>query len=277
MESFKVLEWNINHRQGRSQKYMPEWVATVIREDYADTDIIILTECSSNIPNWDTIKKRIFEDKEYLVFESFNNQGHQNDVVIAVKKERFSVKDTRSHYSANPDTADHLEIKCKTKAGTELTVIGMRIHSYDKVTDANDEKKRIAFQSIINDVKNDNIVVIGGDLNNYRRGCQTRKWCLRRIDEICQKNGFMRYTPHGSSIYKDYTEDDPYAFAEDHFIVKGVESVQLLPYDRSFVNKDKTIYRWGQDFQVNFGGNNYGHIDDPYPDHAILMAEITIP
>ena len=49
---------------------MPEWVATVIREDYADTDIIILTECSSNVPNWDTIKKRIFEDKEYSVFES---------------------------------------------------------------------------------------------------------------------------------------------------------------------------------------------------------------
>ena len=56
MESFKVLEWNINHRQGRSQKYMPEWVATVIRMDYADADIIILTECSSNVPNWDTIK-----------------------------------------------------------------------------------------------------------------------------------------------------------------------------------------------------------------------------
>ena len=53
MESFKVLEWNINHRQGRPQEYMPEWVATVIREDYADTDIIILTECSSNVPNWD--------------------------------------------------------------------------------------------------------------------------------------------------------------------------------------------------------------------------------
>ena len=273
MESFKVLEWNINHRQGHSGKKMPEWVVTVIREDHADADIIILTECSSNVPNWETMKKRMFVDGKYLVFESSNNQGHQNDVVIAVKKERFSVKYTKSHYSANPDTADHLEVTCKTEAGTELTVIGMRIHSYDKVTDANDEKKRTAFQSIINDVKNDKIVIIGGDLNNYRRGCPKRKWCLGRIDEICQRNGFMRYTPHGSSIYENYTEDHPYAFAEDHFIVKGVESVQLLPYDRSFVNEDKTIYRWGQDFQINFGGNN---IDDPYPDHAILMAEITI-
>lgn len=276
---FKILEWNINHRQGYSSKNMPEWVATVIREDHADADIIILTECSSNVPNWETIKKSMFAEK-YLVFESFNNQGHQNDVVIAIKKERFSVKYTRSHYSANPDTADHLEIKCKIKEdkeGKELTVIGMRIHSYDKVTDANDQKKCNAFQSIINDVKNDKIVVIGGDLNNYRRGCTRQNWCLGQIDKICQENGFMRYTPQGSSIYEEKEGENPNAFAEDHFIVKGIEAVQLLSYDRSFVNKDTTIYRWGKNFQIKLEGNNYDHIDDPYPDHAILMAEITIP
>lgn len=275
MEDLKVMEWNINHRQGYSQGVMPEWVASVIRKE--KTDIIILTECSSNVPNWETVKKRMFADGEYLVFESFNNQGQQNDVLIAVKKNRFAVEYTKSYYSANPDTPNHLEVKCKTNVGTELTVIGMRIHAY-KPTDENDEKKRREFLSVINSVKKDRIVIIGGDFNNYRRKCTTRRWCIDRIDEICNENGFVRYTPDGSSIKENYTVNDPNAFAEDHFIVKGVQAVQLEPYDRSFIDadKNKSVYKWGFDFQLDKGGGNWECIDDPYPDHAILKAKISV-
>lgn len=280
MEAFKIMEWNINHRQGYSNINMPEWVATVIREENADADIIILTECSSNVPNWETIKNRMFADKKYFVFESFNNQGHQNDVLIAVKKDRFSVKCTKSYYSMSFATPDHLEVQCKTKAGTEITVIGLRMHAY-KPTDHNDEIKCDEFRTIIDSVKDKEIVIIGGDFNNYRRGCTWRKWCLNRIDEICKKSGFIRYTPNGSSIYEDYTENSPNAFAEDHFIVKGAHSVLVEPYNRSFVHKDTIIYRWGRDFQQYCGkdilGNNiYECVSDPYPDHAILAAEISI-
>ena len=55
------------------------------------SDIVILTECSSRVPNWSAVKNLLFSDEQYYVFESNNEQASQNDVLIAVKKSKLSI------------------------------------------------------------------------------------------------------------------------------------------------------------------------------------------
>ena len=55
----------------------------------------------------------------------------------------------------------------------------------------------------------------------------------------------------------------------------------LFPYDRDFVENDKTIYRLNRDFQVYLGkdksGKNiYDSVPTPFPDHAILKCKVII-
>lgn len=273
MDSFRIMEWNINHRLGYSKETMPNWVINVIKEISAD--IVILTECSQRVPNWLDIKERLFADRRYVVFESNNDQAGQNDVLIAINKYRFNVMYSKAFYSGNLNTPDHLEVKVKTDGfkPCEFSVIGMRIHPL-KVSDENDSQKNKAFRLVLDSLSNERNVIIGGDFNNYRRGCTRllrKNWCMEVIDEICTEYGFQRYTPPGASIYQDFEDDNDNAFAEDHFIIKGFENVSVYPYDRSFTKKDQLVYLYGNDFTYY----NWS-VSDPCPDHAILIADIAI-
>lgn len=271
MKDLRILEWNINHRLGCSKVNMPEWVADVIRRK--DADVVILTECCNRIPNWETEKNKAFDPNKYLVFTSNNNQGNQNDVAIAIQKEKIEVLYSKSFFSDGHNAPDHLQLKCKWKEnGQMFTVVGMRIHAM-KISD---EQKYKQFDVVINELKEEKIVIIGGDFNNNRRSyCEKGKWNLKEIDE--HLNGeYTRITPEGSSIYRDVDTKDDYCFAEDHFFVKGIKSIVVKPYDRKFVDKDKDIYKWGSDFQARYGWEKpESKISDPYPDHAILEAEFT--
>ena len=294
MESFKIMEWNINHRLGYSKEDMPGWVVDTIKD--INADIIILTECCPRVPNWLTVKEKLFSNKQYLVFESQNWQGKQNDVLIAVKKEKFRVVHSKSFFSDSETLIqpDHLEVKCQSATGQEFIVTGMRIHAlgirrnrekeswseYATRVDEEDLKKKRELQLVLDNMSNEEIVIIGGDFNNYRRSCtrELRKnWCIEVIDEVCKEKGFRRYTPSGSSIFKDHTENVGNANAADHFIIKGIgeHNVSLQPYDRSFTRNDKKIYEWDKDFSLREFPPTRA-IPTPYPDHAILIANITL-
>lgn len=297
-ESFTIMEWNINHRVGSSGEAMPEWVIDVINEKSAD--IIILTECSQRVPNWLEIKKKLFSGKQYVVFESNNDQAGQNDVLIAVNKNKFKVIYSKTYYSGNINTPDYLEVKCKCIFnGPEFTIVGMRIHDrdvkrpkkmnakeykeYEKKLDERDSKRNQEFRCALDNLSNEEVVIIAGDFNNYKRGCTRtfrQNWCMEVLDEICTEKGFRRYTPYGSSMFQEHKDNDGDAFAQDHFIIKGIdeERISLLPYDRSFAGKDKTVYMYGNDFSIyNYEWREIEWaVPTPYPDHAILIAEITL-
>mgnify|MGYP000950733956 CR=1 FL=1 len=271
MTDLRILEWNINHRLGRSKANMPEWVADVIRGK--DADIVILTECCNRISNWETEKNKAFAPNKYLVFTSNNNQGNQNDVTIAIKKEKIEVLYSKSFFSKGHKVPDHLQLKCRWKENEqEFTVVGMRIHAM-----ISDEQKYKQFDMVINDLKEEKVVIIGGDFNNNRRSyCKKDKWNLKGIDEYLDGE-YIRITPEGSSIYRDVDTEDDYCFAEDHFFVKGIKNIDVKPYDRNFVDRDKGIYKWGSDFQAKDGWEKpENKIPDPYPDHAILEAEFIV-
>ncbi len=270
----RILEWNINHRLGYSKTNMPEWVTNVIKGK--DADIIILTECSNRVSNWKVEKNKAFDPNKYLVFTSNNDQGGNNDVVIAIKKEKISVLYSKSFFADGHSAPDHLQLKCKLKEnGQEFIIVGMRIHAKN----ISDKQKYDQFNIVISELQEENTVIIGGDFNNNRCSyCEMGKWNLKGIDEFL-KGEYVRITPEGSSIYRDVDTKDNYCFAEDHFFVKGIKSIVVKPYDRKFVENDKgkIIYKWGSDFQNKYGWEkSENNISDPYPDHAILEVDITV-
>lgn len=268
-----IMEWNINQRLNHSKKDMPEWIAKVISNN--DMDIIILTECYRG-NNWEVIKKIAF-NKKYAVFESGNN-GINNDVTIAINTERLNPIYAKAYFSCDHNVPDHLEVKCKAQNNIEIMIVGIRIHAT-----ASDQEKERELKFILDGVKDENIVIIGGDFNNNRRGYNKRGcWHINRIDMVIN-NEFARMIPAGSSIYIENSNNVDYEFVEDHFQIKGIETkyFKLNPYDRSFCDKDRMIYKWGNDFQKYLGkdknsNNVYDSVPEPYPDHAILTAKIEV-
>lgn len=271
----KVIEWNINHRYGHSKKKMPKWIKDVIDEEKAT--IIVLTEASFKIPNWEDEYRNLFDRNKYYVFCSNNTAVGNNEVTIAIEKDYFNIEYIKSYLSEGHLYPDHLEVHCIHKiTKKKFVVVGVRIHAMN----ISNQQKREEFNTVLESVKYDENVMIVGDFNNYRRGFDDSYWCLSKIDELVTKEGFSMYTPQGGSIYKD--NDGAYSFPEDHIFIKGQLNINTCKYERSlFTNRDTTVYKWKTDFQKYRGKDKngeylYDNIDDPFPDHAIIEADFDI-
>jgi len=272
----KVIEWNINHRYGHSKKKMPKWIKDVIDEEKAT--IIVLTETSFKIPNWEDEYRNLFDRNKYYVFCSNNTAVGNNEVTITIEKDCFNIEYIKSYLSEGHLYPDHLEVHCIHKiTKKKFVVVGVRIHAMN----ISNQQKREEFNTVLESVKYDENVMIVGDFNNYRRGFDDSYWCLSKIDELATKEGFSMYTPQGGSIYKD--NDGAYSFPEDHIFIKGQLNINTCKYERSlFTNRDTTVYKWKTDFQKYRGKDKngeylYDNIDDSFPDHAIIEAGIHLP
>ena len=185
----------------------------------------------------------------------------------------------KTYYPSTQGIPDYLEVKCKDKeTDKEFIFICIKIHA-----SVGDNIKRQELEHIMSVVKDEMTVIVCGDFNNYRRGYVDNIWCLNEVSEICKKYSFVVETPDGSSIYEENPSNTDYEFPEDHFLLKGIDEkiFTLFPYDRDFVENDKTIYRWNRDFQVYLGkdksGKNiYDSVPTPFPDHAILKCKVII-
>ncbi|MCR5517443.1 MAG: endonuclease/exonuclease/phosphatase family protein [Lachnospiraceae bacterium] len=272
----KIIEWNINHRFGYSNTNMPTWVKKEIQKN---ADIIVLTETSFKVPNWEIEYKDFFDRREYYVFCSNNTDVGNNEVTIAIKKEFFSIEYVKSFLSEGHKYPDHLEVHCIHKeTNKKIVIIGMRIHSVE----ITDKQKIEEFESVLKSVDCEETVMIVGDFNNNRRGYKNNNgWCLDKVQQLAKKHGFSIYTPAGGSIYEN--NDGDYSFPEDHILIKGqfLSITKLYDYDRTFVAQDEGVYKWGKNFQKykgkdQNGKNIYDHICDPFPDHAIIEADFDI-
>lgn len=272
----KIIGWNINHRFGYMKANMPTWVKEVLQEKNAD--ITVLVETSFRVPNWEKEYKNLFDRNEYYVFCSNNTDVGNNEVTIAIKKENFEVNYVKSFLSKDHTYPDHLEIRCIHKKTKEnLVIVGMRIHA----TGITDKQKKEEFNTILKSVEGEENVIIVGDFNNYRRGFHDEDWCLSKVQQLAKEYGFVMHTPTGGSIYQN--NDGDYSFPEDHIFTRGqsVKLFKLYDYDRTFVDKEKDVYIWKEDFQKYIGKDKYGKkmydsIKDPFPDHAIIEADFEI-
>lgn len=210
----KIMEWNINQRMNYAGRDMPNWIADVIANEEAD--LISLTEVYKG-NNWECVKASAF-NSNYVVFETSNNLARQNEVAIAINRNKLEVIYAKTYYPGTEGIPDYLEVKCRDRENRmEFVFICVRIHAL-----VNDEIKRKEFEHIMTVSKDNDTVIVCGDFNNYRRGFVNNKWCLTEIGSICKKYDFIVKTPDGSSIYEESPDDVAYEFAEDHFLLKGI-------------------------------------------------------
>ena len=271
MDKIKVVEWNINHRLGYSGRSMPNWITEEIKSKHAD--VIIFTECSRRVSNWEKLCKETFKTDKYLLFSSNNDQVNNNDITIIINKEKLDVVSVNSLISEGHAAPDHLQLRCKKKSSNKMfSIVGMRIHA----SNISDAEKRKQFMKVLYHLSEEEIAIIAGDFNCNRRSyTDNNSWNLKAIDDII-KNSFDRVTPEGASWARDVSSDDNYCFALDHFLIKGISDFCIYPYDRSFVKYDSTIYKWGTNFQAEYGWEkSENKVPDPYPDHAILSADFS--
>ena len=249
---------------------MPEWVKKFIQSKKAD--IIVLTEVSTNIPNWSEELKKAFPDEQYHTFSSSNLIHYQNDIVIAIKKDKFDIGHSVSFPAKKRNIPDHLEVNCIEKTTKKIiTIVGVRINS-----SAEPEQKRNELDLVLNSVRKKRNVIIAGDFNNFRRGYYNKDWCLEILTSSMIKEGFRIITPEGGSIYEKASKFE-YQFPEDHISFKGdLALTKVYDYDRDFTSEDPSVYKWGKDFTRYIGNGKYEYIDDPFPDHAIIEADIKL-
>ena len=265
----KVLEWNINQRSGNCKEDIPNWIVDEIKN--INADIVVLTEFFKH-RNWKEIVDKAFEG--YEVKCSKNTDIGQNDVLIAIKK-CFEITYVDNEVICNSDDIpNYLRVDCKI-GEQYLTVIGMRI----RMVNSEDRLKEMKY--VLDRIINvENPILIAGDFNNNRRGTIEKTWSLESIDKLISNYGFIRHTPEGSSIYEDYAKSYEYEFAEDHFFTKKLE-VEINPYDRTFTDRHTEVYKWGRDFKIYLGRDEFGNhitksIPSPYPDHAMLIGDLTL-
>lgn len=264
------LEWNI-HQQGR-HSCIPPWVL----DEVIGSDIIVLTEFCTKCASGDRFIKGM-ADKKYECFTSGNPKG--NDVLIAVRKRRTVSLPTITSdcvpcydphdLSRYPNIPENLRVDINC-SGTIFTVVGIRIRTLDN------KSRRAQFKWILRWLKSvENPIIIAGDFNNYRRCAENKfeqdnlskeeRWSMVQIDRMLPP-GFMRITPSGGSIFEAKKSFEN-QFAEDHFIIKGIQGLTLFPYDRSFIKNDEKNYPAGENFQK---------IKVGCPDHAILRGIFTL-
>lgn len=191
--------------------------------------------------------------------------------MIAIKSEN-KILTVNSLYSSNEGIPNYLRVDIKY-GEIKLSVIGIRICMVESKKKFEEMEYALEY---IKDIENPAVII--GDFNNYRRKTIDKEWNLNLLEELLIKNKFTMHTPDGSSVYVVKACSAAYEFAEDHIFAKNIE-VEIKPYYREFVIRNKKIYKWEKDFQKYIGkdekGNSiYDSIPVPYPDHAILIADI---
>lgn len=271
---YKIFEWNINQATDRYGKnIIPKFVGNELISSNAD--IIVLTEfCFCK--NAEMFIEEVFS-KSYDYKFTDNIKENQNEVLIAWKKELFEFEgEEATTTTSNNNKPNFLIVHLKTSNGIRVVVGGIRI----TLKSYKERKEQMKFA--LNQLREYEDVIIGGDFNNLRRGTEVEEWNLRVMQELCKEYGFNSiHTPEGQSIYQEQAESIDYEFAEDHFITKGSKiKMKEKYYNRDFTRKNPDVYLFGGDFQV------YNHnlkrvtwsipFGSGIPDHAIISGEIVI-
>ncbi len=261
---FKIISWNINQRANYMKKdYIPPWVPEEINS--LDADIAIITEFYK-VSDWEKLVSTLAS------YNTFVTENPANEVLIAIKK-KYPVESVQSWVSNYSDCLpDYLEVNIKHKQNI-ISVIGARIlvdnYNYgieDEVTKEM-QCRRIQFDHILKKIKilqqKGNHIVGAGDLNTGRRGNPNKDWSMNVVEKELPSN-IKLYTPDGCShgLYKG----DEFAGCPDHLFASSIMEVSNLSYNWEFAKTyEPNVYANGERTKM---------IPNPYPDHAILVAEI---
>ena len=290
MSRISVLEWNIHASASRgwSNDYsINTWIVDAIIDK--NCDVVVINEFVVSI-GWDYFQKRLKEN-DYAWFMTYTSK--ENGILIAIKKEKFSVVNWNDVNIVNKLSSDKNDmepdfIHIKVNYNNEpLNIIGVRIKvCTDAMNIDEDYKCRVQqFELLckyLSNIKEKTIVL--GDFNNgniFREydknqlyhNCSRQYYNYQMIwREVEEKLKWRLDTPDKGGNYGNkfsIVTRDPngkvYYTKEDHVISRGC----------NVLNGD---YLW--DFMENT--DVYGELKcDSYksnlkyiPDHAMLYAEV---
>jgi len=293
----KLLVWNINQRS--SGEEIPPFVSEMIKNTNADADIVVITEfLSAANANSEKIKK--FKDSLSKKYYTFCNEKRDkerekaNGIFIAVKKGFAEIngapnEDLKTDYKEE-DQPNFLQLDIVVE-GKPISIIGTRIQIGGGVTRSAYIESRQQLISLVEHLVklgNKNIIV-AGDFNNAKiHGDEAADYLTVRdnyrgedINEplvtfdtynyhimkgIFATAGLTVFTPLGEQYscgFKLDRDGKPYngRFKEDHIVTKNLK-VENLKYCDKFIEQYKNE-RAKKDA-----------ITPPFPDHAILTADV---
>lgn len=298
----KLMVWNINQRS--SGKKIPPFVSELIMDSNAD--IVILTEfIGAYKTNGENIK--IFKDSLSEKYYTFCNEKRDmervkaNGILIAVKKGFAEITDApeenlKINYKEK-DQPNFLQLNIFVD-GKPISIIGTRIQVDKTLTESEFKKRRQQVKSLVEHIVklgNKNIIV-AGDFNNAKiHGAEEADYLSVRdvysgkgrdkplvtfdtynyhiMKGVFVRAGFTVSTPSGEQYSCGFKLDDKYKpskgyLKEDHIMTKNLK-VKNLKYCDDFIRNYKLDVEW------ELKRDAYAIIS-PFPDHAILTAEVEV-
>lgn len=303
----KLFVWNINQRSSRRK--IPELVVTEIL-DY-NPDIVVLTEGlnASNERKINLIQECVVGplNDSYKFFYNIerNEYSGDNGVLIAVKKsidgknasdgmsEATVISRIEKMNTVREEHPDFLQIDMVVN-GELLSVIGARIRVTDYV------KRHEQLLSLTDHIKtlgNKNILVAGNFNNGYIHGDEskfysgkygTREYYLSKVGKPTVLYDTFNYhimkddfdaigmtvsTPPGEQYSFGFEIDEDKNpnnghLKEEHIITTASLKTVNPKYCQQFMKRRKASLRWYR------GDNGEWSIKPPFPNHAILTADI---
>ena len=262
----KILTWNINSATNRNI-ITPHFVGKEIQ--IQNSDFFILTEFCKTKNHQEFCKEYIEKDYNYIIS---NNPSKHNNILIAWRKNKYDLIKVENNFITHETIPNFAYVILKNKKGLEFVLSGIRI----TIEDYENRAKQLLFA--LDNLKDFQNVVLAGDFNCLRRETLETKWNIKVLSKQCINYGFKLITPNGQSIYTKKARDRAHEFAEDHFIVKGIDVLNPT-YDRSFTTRNSNIYLFGENFCVydyNFNKTLWSiEVGSGNPDHAILFGNMS--
>lgn len=297
----KLFVWNIN--QQSSVQEIPRFVSKVIMESNAD--IVVLTEfiSAAHKENIGEFIESLSEKYDFRYNEDRDKERRANGILIAVKKGFAEINSPAierlvAHFSKQ-DQPNFLQVEIVVD-GRPITIIGTRIQidckkSQSKLQEVRREEfkeRRVQLLSLIehiNTLKNKNIIV-AGDFNHARiLGDEIAAWSdddvkksyfgkdtydtynFHMMKDDFTNIGVAVFTPEGKqySCGFELHGDKPNNgyLKEDHIVTRNL-NVRNLKYCHSFIENYLLDKEWNKNWKGKYA------IVPPYPDHAILTADV---
>lgn len=305
----KFLELNINQRS--RENAIPEVVTAEIAR--LEPDVFVLNECLSGSSEERRKLIQGFTDPlsdEYYFFYNVERAG-RNGILIAVKKKiegkynTVIIREVEKMDTTNTEQPNFLQIDMEAN-GKPLTIIGTRLRGGEKIENYREgcldrRKELAALIDHIDSLDSENIIVAGdfnhgvirGDESKFYHGADgvregyhftskgevndlydTHNYHLMKED--FRTMGMAVHTPSGKQFSygfqpvndKDRTPDNGF-FKIDHFVTTNSLKVQNLKYCHQFMETHREDLKWKKDERGKW------FINPPFPDHAILTADIS--
>lgn len=288
----KILVWNINQRSNGIR------IPDLVSDKISVADIVVLTEFigDANVKNIPVINDFTNRLAGYYCCNNFERKECEgsNGILIAIKKELITktkiISKTEKMNTVKKEQPNFLQVNMVVN-GRLISVIGTRI----RVTDY--EKRREQLLSLIEHINTlgTNNIIVAGDFNNTRiHGDENADYLSVResyepYDTLDTYNyhimkddfsmiGMKVYTPEGkefSNGFKPRNQPQCHGYLkDDHIIVKETKSLDVknVTYYHDFIHEYHDN-AWTETRIPNRIYSSYD-INPPFPDHAILTAEV---